>query len=101
MVLNFLKKDSRIAGIIIGILLPVVVVLAQHKLKFDAFTLQQFIHLLATEPLLLTSTSTLALIANGLLFGVLVQFKKLRMATGLFIPTLIFGVVVLIIKLRN
>jgi hypothetical protein len=99
MALEFMRKDKLVAGIIAGILLPIVVIYIQYRLKYSAWTLNEFIAVLKNEKRLFTGITTIALIGNGFLFGLLIQFKKYFTARGVFIPTVVFGIGILLYKL--
>ncbi len=99
MALNFIKKDDIKIGLILGILLPIMALYLQFLYKEYATTFSGFLHILKENKGILTAISTVALILNGLVFGVLIQFKRFETAKGLFIPTVIMSVVILIYKL--
>jgi hypothetical protein len=97
--LAFIRKDKLAVGIIAGVLLPLIVMYIQYRLKYSAWTLNEFIGVLKNEKRLFTGITTIALIGNGFLFGLLIQFKKYFTARGVFIPTVIFGIGILLYKL--
>jgi hypothetical protein len=96
---NALRKDSVIVGIVLGLLLPLLVIYIQYQMKYSNWTFSQFIDMLKHEKKLLTGVTTIGLVVNGLLFGILIQFKKYETARGIFIPTVIYGILVLVYKL--
>lgn len=99
MALTALRKDRLLTGIIIGILVPLIVVYVQYQLKYSSWTFNEFLTQLKAQKRFLTGISTIALVANGLIFGILIHFKKYETARGVFIPTVIFGIAVLVWKL--
>lgn len=99
MALTALRKDRLLTGLIIGILLPLLVVYIQYYLKYTGWTFSEFLSQLKAEKRFLTGVSTIALVVNGLSFGILINFRKYETARGIFIPTLIYGVAVLVWKL--
>jgi hypothetical protein len=99
MALTALRKDRLLTGIIVGMLLPLIVVYVQYYLKYSGWTFGEFLSQLKAEKRFLTGISTFALVANGLFFGILIHFRKYETARGVFIPTLIYGIGVLVWKL--
>jgi hypothetical protein len=97
--LTALRKDNIKIGIVLGILIPLLAIYIQYQYKYSNWTFNQFLQVLKSEKALLTGISTIALIVNGFLFGILIQFKKYETARGLFIPTVVYGIAVLIYKL--
>lgn len=99
MALTALRKDRLLTGIIIGVLIPLIAVYIQYTLKYSGWTFGEFLHQLKMQKKFLTGVSTIALVVNGLLFGIFIHFKKYETARGVFIPTVIYGIVLLIWKL--
>jgi hypothetical protein len=99
MAVNFLKKDNIKIGLVLGLLLPILAVYLQFLYKDYATTFSSFLNIIKQNKAILTAISTVALILNGLVFGILIQFKKYETAKGLFIPTVILSVAVLMYKL--
>jgi hypothetical protein len=96
---NVLRKDRLVVGIVLGLLLPLLVIYIQYQMKYSNWTFSQFVNLLKQEKKLLTGVTTIGLVVNGLLFGILIQFKKYETGRGIFIPTVIYGIAVLVYKL--
>jgi hypothetical protein len=101
MALAALRKDSLKLGMIIGLIVPFLAVYVQYQLKFSGWTVSEFITQLKNETKLLTGVSTIALVVNGLLFGIFIHFKRFETARGIFIPTVIMGIAVLLWKLLH
>lgn len=99
MALTALRKDRLLTGLIIGIILPLLAVYVQYTLKYSGWTFGEFLSQLKAEKRFLTGISTIALVVNGLTFGILIHFRKYETARGIFIPTVIFGIAVLVWKL--
>lgn len=99
MALTALRKDRLLTGIIIGVLIPLIAIYVQYALKYSNWTFEEFLIQLKMNKRFLTGVSTIALVVNGLLFGILIHFKKYETAKGVFVPTAIYGIAVLIWKL--
>jgi hypothetical protein len=52
-----------------------------------------------TNKALLTGVSSISLVANAVIFTIFINTHKDKTAKGIFIATLIYGIVVLLIKL--
>lgn len=99
--LEKIKKDTVLRGIIIGIIFPFIVLGVQFLWKnyHSGWTWDSYWYYLKTEKRFLTGVSTICLIGNGLLFGILIQLKKYETGRGVFIPTVLMSIAVLIYKL--
>jgi FtsH-binding integral membrane protein len=90
------KFDNRLLGIIVGTLLPVMVFFSQLSIK--NYPLSFVADAFKDNKPFIAGLFTICLIVNGIVFGILVQFKKQLTAIGLFIPTAVIGIAVLIYK---
>ncbi|HOA38097.1 MAG TPA: hypothetical protein PLQ65_11020 [Flavihumibacter sp.] len=95
------KRDNLRFGMLLGFLAPVVGLFVYYLLAFMprnvGFT--EFIGYMRTYKSLLTAVSSLSLVANAILFTVYINTRRDKMAKGVFIATLIYGVAVLLLKL--
>ena len=96
-----LKKDNLKLGIVLGFLAPALGMLGYYFFKFRPLniTLQEFWMLLMDNRSFLTGLSSIALIANAILFTVYINTRKDKTAKGIFVITLVYGIAVLLIKL--
>lgn len=100
MEIQAIRKDSVKVGIFLGLIMPLIVIGVQYLIKMNnGWSLDAFIYQLKTSKTFLTGVSTFALVANGLLFGLLIQFRKYETGKGVFIPTVILSIGVLLYKL--
>jgi hypothetical protein len=90
------KFDNRIIGIILGAVLPVILFFVQLNIKGYAFSFVK--DAFKDNKPFVAGLFTICLIVNAILFGVLIQFKKQRTAIGLFIPTALLGLLILLYK---
>lgn len=94
------RKDNIKLGIIIGAIAPVA---AMYLYYFFALSkqinLQEYFYYLKTNKSLLTGVSSISLIANAVFFTIYVNTRKDRTAKGIFVTTLIYGIIVLLVKL--
>lgn len=96
-----LKKDNLLLGIILGFLAPILGLLLYYFIVFMPRHVSFSDYLLYLRQLksLLTGVSSISLIANALLFTVYINTRRDKTAKGVFVATLIYGVLVLLIKL--
>lgn len=99
MALTALRKDRLLTGIIIGAILPVIVLYIQYQMKFSSYTLNEFFDFINVNKKFFAGLATIALVVNGLLFGIGIHFKKYETARGIFIPTVIYGIALFVWKI--
>lgn len=95
-----LKKDSILLGLILGAFAPLLGLVIFKFYKFSVFSFQETFQYMIVEPgfRTLTVALSLSLLLNALLFTIYINSAKDYTAKGIFITTLIYGLVVLSIK---
>jgi hypothetical protein len=96
-----LTKDNLKLGIVLGLLGPALGLVVIYFLKFPGLTFSEFLDLFINTNRLITSIGSLSLLANVVLFTLYVNTHKDKTAKGIFIVTLIFGIVILLMKILN
>lgn len=96
----FWKKDNFWMGVIMGLIAPILGVLAFKLSKFSMFSLKETLQFMMLEPgyKTLTVALSLSLLLNALLFTLYINSRKDKTAKGIFTTTLVYGLLVLIIK---
>jgi hypothetical protein len=94
-----LKKDNLLMGIILGTLAPVLGVVGFYFYKFSRLNFIEFIQYISIEKRLLTSMISFSLLANAAIFTIYVNAQKDKTGRGIFIVTLIYAIVAIILKL--
>ena len=96
----FWKKDNFWMGVIMGLVAPILGVLAFKLSKFSMFSLKETFQFMMLEPgyKTLTVALSLSLLLNALLFTLYINSRKDKTAKGIFTTTLVYGLLVLIIK---
>ncbi len=96
----FWKKDNFWMGVVMGLVAPVLGVLAFKLSKFSMFSLKETFQFMILEPgyKTLTVALSLSLLLNALLFTLYINSRKDKTAKGIFTTTLVYGLFVLIIK---
>lgn len=94
------KKDNFLLGIILGLIAPLLGILLFKFVKFSVFSFKETFEYMILEPgyKTLTVALTLSLLLNALLFTIYINSGKDKTAKGIFVLTVIYGLLVLIIK---
>lgn len=95
-----LKKDNFLLGIVLGLIAPLLGMLMFKTYKFNVFTYKETFQYMYMEPgfKTLTVALTLSLLLNALMFTIYINSNKDKTAKGIFITTMVYGLLVLIIK---
>jgi hypothetical protein len=91
-------KDNLKLGILYGIIGPLIALICFYFWKFSVYPFKEFIHFLFLERKMLVGGITFSLIANALTFTLFINTNKDYTAKGIFIVTMIWGVVILGLK---
>ena len=95
-----LKKDNFALGLVMGTLAPLIGLLIFKMNKFAIFSLKETFQFLLYEPgfRTLSVALSLSLMLNALLFTIYINSGRDNTAKGIFVTTLIYGLIVLSIK---
>lgn len=96
-----LKRDTIKLGVLLGFVGPLLGVFLYKFVKFKIFTFKETFQYMLYEPghKTLSVALTLALFVNAVLFTIYLNIRKDKTAKGIFLVTLVYGVVVLFLKL--
>ena len=96
-----MKKDNLIFGIIAGFIAPIFGLIIYYFLVFYRQNVGfiEFLGYLRQYKTLLTGVSSIALVANAVLFTIYINSRLDKTAKGIFVATIVYGIGVLIIKL--
>lgn len=96
-----IKKDHLKTGLILGFLAPLLGMLGYYffKLYPNNVTLKEFWGLLMQNRSFFTGLTSIALVANAVLFTIFLNTRRDQAAKGVFVITVIIGIAVLVIKL--
>jgi hypothetical protein len=97
------KKDSIIFGVVLGILGPVVGLLLLKYKRFGMLSFKEVFQYMSLQPGhgMLTAGLTVSLLMNAILFTIFINTRIDKTAKGIFISTLLYGVIVLVMKFIN
>jgi hypothetical protein len=96
----FLKKDNFLMGLIMGLVAPLLGILAFKFSKLSLLSIKDAIQYMLLEPgfRMLSVALSLSLLLNALLFTIYINTHRDKTAKGIFATTLVYGLFVLIIK---
>ncbi|MGL4347229.1 MAG: hypothetical protein ACRCR9_03995 [Chitinophagaceae bacterium] len=95
------KTNQTFVGILVGSLLPMLSFWAFYQIRVrpTGISYDMFLLALRTEsPVLYNPVTFIVLLVNGVLFAILINFKKYKFAFGLFYITLVYGLISIILK---
>lgn len=95
------KKDNLQLGLVLGLLGPLLGLLFIYFVRFRSNPFGVFLDEFFSNNTLITSIGSLALLANVILFTIYVNTRRDRTAKGIFLVTLIYGIVILVLKVLN
>jgi len=94
------KKDEFWLGAIIGLIAPMLGIILFKVYKFGIFTYKEVFQFMYLEPghKTLTVALTLSLLLNALFFTLYVNSSRDKTAKGIFATTIIYGILVMLLK---
>jgi hypothetical protein len=94
------KKDNFWMGAIMGLIAPILGILIFKMNKFKVFSFSETFQYMFLEPgfKTLTVALSLSLLLNALLFTIYINARKDKTAKGIFATTVLWGLLVLIVK---
>ena len=94
------KKDNFMLGIVLGLIVPMLGLVIFKVYKFGIFTFKETFQFMLLEPgyKTLSVALSLSLLLNALLFTLYINSAKDTTAKGIFATTVVYGLVILLIK---
>ncbi|MEJ7627037.1 MAG: hypothetical protein WKF35_09250 [Ferruginibacter sp.] len=94
------KRDDLKLGLVLGLIAPVIGMVIFILYKLSNLSIYEGFQFMLVEPGLriFSAALSLSLIMNALLFTLYINTNKDLTAKGIFIATMIYGAVILIIK---
>jgi hypothetical protein len=94
------RKDNFIFGLILGLVAPILGLLAFKMTKFAMFSIQETFRFMLMESgyRTLSVALSLSLLLNAALFTYYINTHRDNTAKGIFLTTLVYGLIVLSIK---
>ena len=94
-----LNKDNLRLGLILGLLGPLLGLVAVYFIKFPSYPFSDFLSYFMNDSKMITSVGSLSLLANVVLFTIYVNTHRDDTAKGIFIMTLLYGIGILVLKI--
>ncbi len=95
------KKDNLKLGMVLGFIGPLVGLIVIYFIKFPGISFRDFFDLFINTNRLITSIGSLSLLANVILFTLYINTHRDNTAKGIFFITLVYGIVILLLKILN
>jgi hypothetical protein len=94
------KQDKLLLGIVLGFLAPALFFVGYYffKLYPNNVSPQEFWRLLMTQKSFFTGLTSISLIMNAVLFTIYINTNRYQTGKGIFVITLVYGIVVLLVK---
>ena len=93
------KKDNLRLGLVLGLIGPVLGLIIIYFIQYSAFSFGDFLSMFFNTNRMITAIGSLSLLANVILFTLYVNTHRDLTARGIFIITLIYGIVILVLKI--
>ncbi len=94
------KKDNLALGIVLGLIAPILGLILFIVYKLGNLTIYEGFQFMLLEPgfRMFTAALSLSLLLNAVLFTIYINTGRDITAKGLFIATMLYGAVILVIK---
>ena len=97
----FLKKDNFKLGIALALILPCIVFIGIYFFRFGFYSFPEFLNVVRNENRLITFFGTWCMIANIAIFTIYINTNRYQTAKGIFAVTLVYGILILLLKVLN
>jgi ABC-type lipoprotein release transport system permease subunit len=95
------KRDNLKVGLVFGLLGPILGLIVIYFIKFPSQRFTEFLDFFIHDNKMITSVGSLSLLANVILFTIYINTHRDYTAKGIFLVTLIYGIVILLLKILN
>ncbi len=94
------KKDNFVFGCVLGLLAPIAGLILLKYYKFGMLSYKEVLQFIYTQPGhgIMTAGLSVSLMMNAFFFTMYVNGRKDHTGKGLFVTTVLYGVVILLIK---
>jgi hypothetical protein len=97
----FLIRDNFNLGLILGFVTPLLIFLGIYFARFSSFSFDEFLRTFFSENKLITFFGAWCLVGNIALFTYYINTNRDKTAKGIFILSVVYGILVLLLKLWN
>lgn len=92
------KKDNFIYGLALGFIAPMIGFIIYKFIKFQTLSVDEMFQWLKLNPNLISGAISASLLANAVLFTIFINGHRDKTAKGIFVLTLIYGIIALLFK---
>jgi hypothetical protein len=93
-----LKKDNFLLGTLLGLVGPIVGFAIFKMVRYNSFSLKEMYQWMTMNHNLITAWISVSLFANALLFTVCLNARIDKTAKGIFLVTVVYAIIALLIK---
>jgi hypothetical protein len=93
-----LKKDNFLLGTLLGLVGPIVGFAIFKMVRYSSFSLKEMYQWMTMNHNLITAWISVSLFANALLFTVCLNARIDKTAKGIFLVTVVYAIIALLIK---
>ena len=97
----FLTKDSLQLGLILGVITPLLIFVGIYLVRFSSYGFDEFTAVFFRENRLITFFGAWCLVGNIALFTYYINTNRDKTAKGIFVLSVIYGILFLLLKLWN
>ena len=93
-----LTKDNFKLGIVLGFLAPILGIVCFYLINFSSAKFINFLEVMLTLKSFFSAVITVSLVANGAIFTIYTNTDRDETARGIFVATMVYALVCLILK---
>ena len=93
-----LKRDNFKLGIVLGFLAPILGIVCFYFINFRSAKFVNFLEVMLTLKSFFSAVITVSLVANGAIFTIYTNTDRDETARGIFVATMIYAIVCLVLK---
>ena len=93
-----LKRDNFKLGIVLGFLAPILGIVCFYLINFRSAKFINFLEVMLTLKSFFSAVITVSLVANGAIFTIYTNTDRDETARGIFVATMIYAIVCLVLK---
>ncbi len=94
------RKDNLVFGLILGFIGPLIGLILLKYYKFGMLTFKEVFDFMRLQPGhgLITAGLTVSLMMNAFFFTMYINARRDETAKGIFITTVVYGIIILLVK---
>jgi len=93
-----LKRDNFKLGIVLGFLAPILGIVCFYLINFRSAKFVNFLEVMLTLKSFFSAVITVSLVANGAIFTIYTNTDRDETARGIFVATMVYAIVCLVLK---